>query len=126
MNSNFRPLTTRERELLEALLGEEFPGRDQLRTQMDSVAAKEIDQDGSLALQPGSGERAPVKTSVPTEGQCADADGKPVHILLHVRDGLMTEMEVFREDSTPVLNPPLARNLLRFVPYTGSSGPKSS
>ena len=37
MDSSFRPLTTYEREVLEKLLEPEFPGRDELRQQLNSV-----------------------------------------------------------------------------------------
>ena len=49
----FRPLTTYERELLEKLLEPEFPGRDELRQQLNSVTAKQLHEDGTLDL-PGA------------------------------------------------------------------------
>ncbi len=121
MESNFRPLEASERELLQGLLAPEFPGREELRRQLDSLLVKRIDEDGSLALQTGPAAPAPVKCRVPTEGQCPDADGTVIHVLLHVANGLMNELEIFKEDSSRVLNPPVARNLALFTPYSGAS-----
>jgi len=115
----FRHLEVSERELLVGLLAQDFPGRDALRRQLDSVLAKKIDDDGSLALQTGPADPAPVKCRVPTEGQCADVDGTVIHVLLHVVNGLMNELEIFKEDSSRVIQPPVARNLVLFVPYSG-------
>ena len=51
MDSTFRPLESREREVLEKLLEPEFPGRDELRHQLNSVTAKQVFEDGTLDLQ---------------------------------------------------------------------------
>ncbi|MGA2594648.1 MAG: hypothetical protein ABSH32_32520 [Bryobacteraceae bacterium] len=59
MDATFRPLTY-ERELLEKLLEPEFPSRDEPRRQLDFVAAKQILEDGTLALECGPCQRAPV------------------------------------------------------------------
>ncbi len=34
----------------------------------------------------------------------SERDGVTVHVLLHIVDGLMKELEVYREDSAPVSN----------------------
>jgi hypothetical protein len=34
----------------------------------------------------------------------SERDGVTVHVLLHIVDGLMKELEVYREDSAPVNN----------------------
>ncbi len=116
MNSSVRPLKIRERELLEKLLEPEFPGRDELRRQLDSVTAKEILEDGTLALQCRPCLPAPVKRSMPTEGECPDADGVTIHVLLHVKDGFMSELEILKFGSSKILNPPTARGLVVWPP----------
>jgi hypothetical protein len=123
LESPFRPLTTRERELVERLLEPDFPGRDELRRQLESVTAKQIFEDGTLALQCGPSEPAPVRCRVPTEGECPDADGMGIHVLLHVKVGVMHELEVFKDDGSPIRNPPVARDLVLFTPY-GDAGVK--
>jgi hypothetical protein len=124
MDSTFRPLKTHERELLEKLLEPEFPGRDELRHQLNSVIAKQVFEDGTLDLQCDPGSAAPVKSRVPTEGKCADADGVEIHVLLHVVDGAMNELEIFKDDGSSILNPPNARALVLFTPY-GEAGVNS-
>jgi hypothetical protein len=39
---------------------------------------------------------------VPVEAELEDEDGVPVHVLLHVLDGYLNELEIYREDSAPV------------------------
>jgi hypothetical protein len=51
MELGFRQLTDQERGLLEKLLEVEFPGRDELRAQLSSVTAKQIEEDGTLSLK---------------------------------------------------------------------------
>jgi hypothetical protein len=131
MDNSFRPLSIREFQLLKRLLEPEFPGSHELRQQLKSVTAKTIDDDGGLALQCSPSPSAPVGGRVPTEGECADADGMGIHVLLHVVNGVMNELEVFREDSSRVLRPPTAADLTVLTQYSGpvvdwgSSGRKS-
>ena len=121
MDSSFRPLQTHERELLEKLLEPEFPGRDELRQQLNSVTAKQVFEDGTLALQCDSAHPAPVKWPVPTEGECPDADGLTIHVLLHVVDGFMVQLQIFKYGESEIQNPPAARDLELFTPY-GEAG----
>ena len=121
MDSSFRPLKTHERELLEKLLEPEFPGRDELRQQLNSVTAKQILEDGTLALQCDSHHPAPVKWRIPTEGECRDAEGAGLHVLLHVVDGFMTELEIYKDGQSELHELPSARDLSLFTPY-GEAG----
>jgi len=118
MDSDFRPLRGSERELLEKLLEHEFPGRDQLREQLLSVAAQQVYEDGTLALRVSSGQPAPVKGRVPTEGTCPDNDGVMIHVLLHVVSGMMDELEIFKEDGTDIVHPPTGGALVLVPPWT--------
>jgi hypothetical protein len=124
MDTTFRPLNPHERDLLERLLEREFPGREELRQQLKSVAAKQIFEDGTLDLQCGPSSPAPVRRRVPTEGECVDADGVRIHVLLHVVNGAMNELEIFKDDSSIILSPPTARDLVLFTPY-GEAGVNS-
>ena len=121
MDSSFRPLKTHERELLEKLLEPKFPGRDELRRQLYSVVAKQMFEDGTLALQCDRSDPAPVKWPVPTEGECPDADGVPIEVLLHVIHGFMNELEIVKYDGSEIRNPPSTRDLALFTPY-GEAG----
>ena len=125
MDSTFRPLKTHERELLEKLLEPKFPGRDELRIQLNSVTAKQIFEDGTLDLQCGPSPPAPVKCRVATEGECLDADGGRICVLLHVVNGITNELEIFKWGSSSILNPPSASAMVLFTPY-GEAGVNSA
>lgn len=120
MDSEFRQLDARERGLLEKLLEADFPGRDELRTQLDSLTAKQIDQDGTLSLRCGSGRPSPRKYKLPFEGICKDADGGTISILLHAdKDGFLSMLEIIKDDGSPIINPPTARDMENLLPVCG-------
>jgi hypothetical protein len=87
MDASFRPLEVKKMRLLEKLLEREFPGRDALRLQLPSVTGKRVDENGSLELRSGQDNRADIDLGCPTEGTCSDIDGKPIAVLLHVKNG---------------------------------------
>ena len=98
--------------MIEKLLASEFPGRDELRLQLDSITAVEIDDDGSLSLQGGSASPSSLKYLWPPEGECRDEDGVMIHVLLHVKSGTLHELEVFKDDSSNVCRRPTAESLV--------------
>lgn len=100
-DADFRPLKPRERALIEALLVEPFAGREELSAQLKVALCRSIDDEGSLALSVTGAAPAPVMFRVPVEGETHDPDGMSVAILLHVVDGYLEELEVFRGDSGP-------------------------
>jgi hypothetical protein len=102
----FRPLTLEQNELLAALLRRDFPGRDALRAQIANAHVRLVDFDGGLEFAPTPNTPAVVGLRVPVEGEATDVDGVTIHILLHVEDGFVTELELFREDVQPVMRPP--------------------
>ena len=102
MNSQ-RPLTDWERRLILRLLEPAFPGRDVLINQLESTLVRLIDENGSLELQCESMSKASVEKRVPTEGEAMDRDGLTIHYLLHVVDGKLQELEVYKDDSSKVL-----------------------
>jgi hypothetical protein len=89
---------------LTALLAEAFEGRDQLVAQIDGATARTIDSDGSFALTV-IGPVARVPYRVPVTGATYDPDGMGVEVLLHVIDGRMAEVEVYRVDGQVVQTP---------------------
>lgn len=112
MEELYRALDIREMQLLETLLNHKFPGHHELREQLGSVVGRTIDEDGGLSLQCNVGNRAPVLCRVPIEGRCADVDGVQIRVLLHVVDGFMNELEIYKDDSSRVKRSPMARNLV--------------
>jgi len=98
----FRPLTPDEQAILGVLLGGEFPGKDALVEQSASASARQIDSNGSLEFSVSAGSPANVVRRIPVEAEAEDQDGVQVHVLLHVLEGLLAELEVYREDSGPL------------------------
>jgi len=110
----FRPLTDRERELLNKLLELEFPGRDELRLQLISVLAEQVFDDGTLKLHCGPNAPASAARGLATEGWCNDADGEDIDVMLHVsKDGFMWLLEILKCAPSPIINPPNACDLAR-------------
>ena len=108
--SSYRPLTSWERRLILRLLASHFPGRDALLTQVENADGcplhedgTPLDQNGSLYLKSSSPVKASVKARVPTEGRASDTDGVTIHYLLHVVDGTIDQLEIFKEDLSKVL-----------------------
>jgi hypothetical protein len=117
MDSEFRPLDTRERGLLERLLGVPFPGRDELRAQLRSVSAQQVEQDGTLLLRCSASLPAPTKYRVAIEGVCTDADGATIGVLLHIdAEGRMSMLEVIKYDGSPIIKAPSGAELVPLLP----------
>ena len=65
----FGPLKASEKDILTKLIESEFPGRDELRRQLESTRARQIFDDGPLELRVDLGPIAGVKNRVPTEAR---------------------------------------------------------
>ncbi len=104
----FRQPTPSERQLLDHLLEAEFPGRDELVQMFRDLEVRPVDEDGCLELRSRVTGRARVVKQIPVEAQAKDQDGVKIHLLLHVKDGRPIELEVFKEDNSPIKRMPLA------------------
>lgn len=125
MDSEFRELSTQEKELLEKLLNAAVHGREELRTQLNHVKAKQIEDDGTLLLESLGGTGAPGKYALVAEGMCKDADGADIAVILHLgKGGFMSILEIIRYDGSRIINPPSAQNLVLLMPE--SPGHKSA
>lgn len=106
---SYRKLSREEQAILDKLLSVDFPGRNQLLKQVDSLHARLAesgDNYGTLDLITENTEaHANVEQRVPVEAEFMDADGVPVFVLLHVVDGLLHEMEIYRADGGDIINP---------------------
>jgi hypothetical protein len=115
----FRPPSDGERRVIAALLSSDFPARAALQGQWARALVRPIDADGSLEVEVEGGPRAEVEVRVPVEATVEDSDGVTIHVLLHVIDGYMREIEVYREDSEPVQAPlDAARLLVTALPFS--------
>jgi hypothetical protein len=107
----WRNLTQSEKEILAKLLEKDFPGRDAIAQQIEDSLVTEIDRDGSLEFNVSVNTVAVTKYRVPVEAYYQDADGVTVHVLLHVLDGRVKELEIYKDDSSPVIKRPVANQL---------------
>jgi hypothetical protein len=126
MDSEFRELNSREKDLLERLLSAAPHGRDELRTQLNHIKAEQIEDDGTLRLQCHGGTPSRYYTPV-AEGVCKDADGADIAVILHLRKGgFMSMLEIIKYDGSQIMNPPSAENLaINSVPTFQVLGPGS-
>ena len=104
--SPLRELTDLERRYLERLLTADFPGRETVAKQLQSVRARRIDDEGSVELVTESNEPASVTKRVPVEGESSDSDGVPIYFLLHVVDSQVRELEIYKADGSPIQRMP--------------------
>ncbi|MGO4258714.1 hypothetical protein AB4Y76_19940 [Marmoricola sp. RAF53] len=76
-----------------------------------------IDRDGSLRLRPVDPTPAKVSRRIPVEATYVDTDGVLVHVLIHVINGVLDELEVYREDSGTVIVAPAEASVLEVEPW---------
>jgi hypothetical protein len=108
------PLDASASAILAALLATPFPGRDEIALQVADARCRQIDGDGSLALLAIGAPRADVVRRIPVEAEVEDIDGMTIHVLLHVMDGYIDELEIYRNDGAP-LQAPIRYEALRVI-----------
>ena len=107
--SGFRDLDAFEHALMSRLLSASFPGREALAAQARAARVKWLQSPGAPALLfevAGDIPTADVRRRIPVEAEGLDADGEAVHFLLHVVDGRMVEVEIYRDDGEALLRMP--------------------
>jgi len=106
-NTEFRPLTNKESVILEKLAEANLKGRAQLLEQIQAAKAKSLDKNGSIRLEVSSTSLIPVNQGVLVEARYLDSDtgnesSPHVNILLHVNEGKITILEIYKDDGTPI------------------------
>ena len=92
-----------ERDVLRRLVATDFVGSEEISQQIEVCSVREIDENGSLEIAvPPTQPRATVSSRVPAEGEYPDVDGIVIHVLLHIVEGRVNELEVFKEDNSVV------------------------
>ncbi len=103
-----------ERAVLLHLLQPEFPGKPELLKQANLAKVRSTCTCGCpsiLLTLPPTTAQAKVLQRVPVEAESQDVDGVGIHFLLHVVDGMLREIEIFREDSEPIKKMPALETL---------------
>jgi hypothetical protein len=109
-----RPPTTHERALITKLLSVPFLGREELQEQAATASVRVNDDplDSSILLAVDrSSPRAHVLYRVPVDASAPDIDGVRIDFLLHVADGWISELEIYRVDGEPVQQMPTPASL---------------
>lgn len=108
-----RNLTDRESQILNRMLNQLSGDQTTLVDQASMAKVDIIDEEGSLRFHlPTS--VIPVDNiteRVPVTASCEDCDGVPIYFLLHIVDGKLWELEVYKADGSQILNPPTADKL---------------
>lgn len=121
---DWREIDHRERALLMHLLRGDFQGKAEILEQISSIEVMRLSPTGSLKLR-SRGPRAAVKDNdapsprandhIPVEGFYDDEApsqknivriARLVRLALHVTDGRISELEVYKEDESPILTSP--------------------
>ena len=89
-----------------------FTGKQGIARQLANYQVRTVDEDGSFEVRvPANTEPAIVNKTIPVEGQGVDLDGTPVHFLLHIQNGLVKELEIYKADASPILRMPPPEDL---------------
>lgn len=100
-------MNEQERALLMALLPHEHPLRDALVLHAEAASVEWFEAGGSpiIEFNVDRSRVPPVESEhrVVSEGEVSDKDGVTIHLLLHVVDGYLEEIELVREDDNDVI-----------------------
>ncbi|HEY6001855.1 MAG TPA: hypothetical protein VIV57_03205 [Anaeromyxobacter sp.] len=110
--TQFRKPSSMEAAVIRRLLTAEFPGKQDLAKQLNGHRVRIIDDEGSLEIEPNATAKpAAVEKRIPVEADGVDEDGICIHVLLHVVEGFATELEIYKDDGSPVRRMPSADDL---------------
>lgn len=102
---SWRAPSPQEVAVFDLLFAEDFPGRDNLALQARTALVRQIDREGSLGFQ-ADGPKATVRGRVPVEGRYHEDATQPwgpaVNLLLHVVDGRLRELEIYKDDGSDI------------------------
>ncbi|HZI87207.1 MAG TPA: hypothetical protein VFD48_10255 [Pyrinomonadaceae bacterium] len=73
---------------------------------VERYLVKELDGEGSLRFAHEGTPGKSVQMLFPVEAQCQDADGTWIHALLFVVDGWVDELQIYKDDTSPILRMP--------------------
>ena len=118
VDSSERLATPNECAIIGRLVEAGFPGAAELRQKLAVGRVTYIESNGVPALLcevPDSAPRASVIRQVPVEAEYPVADGVLMYLLLHVVEGRLQSLEIYREDGEPIRHLPSASELVPIV-----------
>jgi hypothetical protein len=102
-DNRVRAPTDHERRIIAKLIDPLVAVRKVLLQQLATVRVKQIDDDGSLELRTDPDATAvSLVHRVPVEAEVKDIDGTTVVVALHVVEGRLAELEIYRADGRDV------------------------
>lgn len=105
IKNEYRKLNDFESKLLDRLLENPFPGRDDIRDQIKNCRVKMldvgVDNYGSIEFETDSKSFAQVNQRVPIEARAFE-DKVPIDVLIHVVDGKIKELEILKVDGSSI------------------------
>jgi hypothetical protein len=112
IEEHFREPTRTERDVVQRLLTADFRGKAEIARQLAIYRVRIIDEEGSLEFElNGAAKPAEVEKRIPVEAEALDEDGICIHILLHVVEGFVSELEVYKDDGSPIKRMPSSGDL---------------
>jgi hypothetical protein len=105
-NSEFRQPTVEENRLIQRLLEADFEGKKEVAAQIAGVLVRPLDDDGCLEFKVRAGQKAFVTNIIPVEAEALDRDDVMIHALLHVVNGVVHELELYKEDNSRIVMMP--------------------
>ena len=98
-----------ESSVINRLLTEDFPGRDELLQQFRASTVSAVTDYGpkthvtQIHFDVATSTKAPVCRWVPVIGVAPDEDGVPIDYVLHVTpDGILDGLEIVKADGSPI------------------------
>ena len=113
-----RTLRDKEKELLELMLSQPFEGSNELRSQVThALVSSECEDCATIEFTVDRAARpAATPVRVPVEAIGPATDGEVTQVLLHVIDGYLAELELFRSGLGPAGLPPVEALTVRIGP----------
>lgn len=110
------PLTIEQAALIRRLLSLPFPGREELYDQVPFASHGEpwrtIPPSFFIDVERDDAPAARVEQRVPVAGHGVDSDGMGFEVLLHVYQGYLNAVEVWRGDGTAMISPIVADDVV--------------
>jgi hypothetical protein len=114
-----RKVSQQELSVIGSLLDRDVPGAEILRSQLPDSLVYPMNDDETILRFKVSPHAAPAtlpyKQNVAVEAVTKDLDGCRVEVLLHVKDGLVYELEYVKADGSPLQRRPTGGDLAEFV-----------